>query len=44
VKPLSICWQRCFAERSVLSCLTGYIVVCRSVLGGLFPLYVVGLG
>ena len=33
VKPLSMCWQRCFAMRwSVLSWLTWYIVLCRSIL------------
>ena len=32
LKPLSMCWQSCFAVRwSVFSCLAWYIVLCRSV-------------
>ena len=32
LKPLSMCWQSCFAVRwSVCSCLAWYIVLCRSV-------------
>ena len=32
LKPLSMCWQSCFAVRwSVFNCLAWYIVLCRSV-------------
>ena len=45
MKPLSICWQRCFAERwPVLSCLTLYIVVCRSVLWSVISVICSGAG
>ena len=45
VKPLSTCWQRCLAERwSVLSCLTWYIVLCRSVLWSVISVMCSGAG
>jgi hypothetical protein len=45
VKQLSICWQRCFAERwFVLSCLTWYIVLCRSVLWSVISVMCNGAG
>ncbi len=45
VKPLSICWQSCFAVRwSVLSWLTWYMVLCRSVLWSVISVIVSGAG
>ncbi len=45
VKPLLICWQRCFPERwSVLRCLTLYIVLCRSVLWSVISIMCSGAG
>ena len=45
VKPLSMCWQRCFAVRwSVLSWLTWYIVLCRSILWSVISIMCSGAG
>ncbi len=45
VKPLSICWQSCFAIRwSVLSWLAWYIVLCRSVLWSVISVMSSGAG